>query len=149
MADFYTTYVEGHADVQWPNVTVPRSERTSKVLLEQTGIEFWAMVPIIQHNQRAAWDEYAGANYERWVKDGHLIEAGNLERLTPVGYNKFISRGSPQGFIPETELDYYTPSWVMSPPPANYANINWNLRSVPDIGKLSRYNVGLRTFGLP
>lgn len=135
MAEFYTTYVEGHPEMTWPNVTVPRSEKTSSILLEQTGIEFWALLPLIQRNQRDAWVEYSTANYENWVMDGHMIQSGNLDRLKQAGYNEFISRGSPQGFIPDEERDFYTPSWVMSPPPSTYGNVNWNLASVPHIGK--------------
>lgn len=135
IAEYYTTYVEAHEDVNWPNVTIPRYERTSRLLMDQAGIEFWNIFPLVKRGQEAAWIEYANATYERWVEEGHMIADGNLDRLDPVGYHPFISQRSPDGFVPDDERDFYFPGWVFSPPPANYGILNWNIQTVPDYGK--------------
>ena len=100
--------------------------------LIQSNTEVVAIFNRVTHDEREAWIEYANATYEDWVEEGHLIETGSLDDLNPQGYTPDITGASPNGFIPEKELDEYFVCWNWSPPPFTYGAVNWNARSVPD-----------------
>ena len=61
-----------------------------------------------------------------------MLETGSTDALKPVAYHPYISRPSPEGFLPDMERDYYFAAWTFSPPPTSYGLINWNIAGVPD-----------------
>lgn len=94
--------------------------------------------------QSEDWIAYANETYEDWVEEGHMLNAGNLDRLNPVAYQPIITRLTAEGLIPELPRPDYLVYWSFSPPPANYALVNGNVRSVPDYDELYLAMLALR-----
>lgn len=124
-------------DAKWPFFTMPLYESYAEDILKQSKLEVIALAPYVAQDEQAGWVEYANATYAEWVEEGHMIRSGNLDRLKPVAYHPFISRPSPEGFVPDISTrEYYFPFWSFSPAPAAYGAINWNMVAVPDYAPL-------------
>ena len=120
-------------NVSWPLFTLPLFESYAEDILKQSNLEAIAMAPYLRNDQQETWIQYANAPRKKWVEDSHVIRQGNLDRLKPAGYNPFITRPSPNGFVPDiSEREYYFPMWSFSPAPATYGAVNWNVAAEPD-----------------
>ena len=117
-------------------MTLPLYELHAKNFLIQSGAEITTLFPLVENKNRKAWIEYANKTLEDWVKEGHMIQKGNLGRLNPVGYKAFISKPTAEGMIPQDENDSYFPTWMFSPPPSTYGLTNWDLLSIDDYGTI-------------
>eukprot|EP00934_Nitzschia_sp_Nitz4_P009441 Nitzschia sp. Nitz4//scaffold270_size25879//13071//16782//NITZ4_008299-RA/size25879-augustus-gene-0.20-mRNA-1//-1//CDS//3329545193//9431//frame0 len=115
---------------QWPNFTLPQFEYHAEDFLTQARSEFLAVSNYVRGDERREYEAYAKANYKDWMKEGHFIKHGNLDKLDQAAYHPFITRaGSDPGtFDPEDELEHYLPSWTYSPPPVTYGATNINQR---------------------
>lgn len=124
------------ANATWPFYTLPDFESYAYHHRVQTNTELTTVLNVVDLEDFDDWVDYSIANYEDQVKEGHLINAGNLDRLTEVAYQPTITRLTAEGIIPEIERPSYNVVWSYSPPPANYALVNGNVRSVPDYDAL-------------
>ena len=128
-------YAQSTPGVEWPFVTLPFFESYAKHVLIQSGTEVFSVFPMIKHDQRESWVQYANETYVDMVNESHALETtDDIQELTPVGYHPYISAPDMAhgGFQPDKERDYYFASWHYSPPPFTYGLINWNVGSVPD-----------------
>lgn len=114
----------------WPNFTMPDFEYHAEDFLNHARTEFLAVSNLVKRDEREEYEAYARNHYKDWVKEGHYIKHGNLDKLSQSAYHPFITRaGSEPGtFDPEDEFDDYLPSWTYSPPPVTYGATNINQR---------------------
>lgn len=121
----------------WPFVTLPFFEAQARHFRNQIGAEVVGLVVKVQETQKEEWLSFANRNHDNMVREGHLIQKGSFERLSPVGYHNFISKVDPQTgeFVPQTISDEYMPLWQYTPPPATYGLINLDYYSVEHFGK--------------
>lgn len=85
----------------------------------------------ISESQRSEWIAFTTEKHESLVRQGHMIQKGNIERLNPVGYKPFISTVDPKTgeFLPVVGKEMYLAMWMYSPPPATYGMINVDFNS--------------------
>eukprot|EP00977_Amphora_coffeiformis_P013348 scaffold3471_cov175-Amphora_coffeaeformis.AAC.22 len=113
----------------WPFVTVPDIEVTGSDTLLQAGTELFNVFVKVENKDRQAWIDYTTANHEEWVKEGHLLRNGNLDRLQQVAFKPFISKSVNGSFVEDDVRDYYFCAWHMVPTPTTYGLLNWNIAS--------------------
>jgi len=133
ITDDITNYAVA-VNTTWPFFIYPNFEKRAQHLRIQTGLEIVSMRHTVPAAQVPAWLDFANAHYEAWVKESHLWQEGNLNRLIPKAYHPFVSRYSAevQDFVPDFDnRTTYYPSWMFSPPPKTYGIINANLLSDP------------------
>ena len=138
--DQFSTFVSawGNSDQNnesLPFITLPDFEQIGANIRKQAGFEVLGFQPLIFHDQRNAWVEYATANYEKWIKQGHMYMYGNLTRLKEGTYHPYISQFSDDGtsMVPRSEENFYLPFWLFSPPPASYYLVNGDSLSIPRV----------------
>jgi len=100
----------------------------------------------VANDQRAHWESYSAANYQAWVRQGHLFHYGDLSNLDPntTLFHPFISMPTAAGFVPDVTKDEYFVAWTNSPPPMNYGMINWDVTGVPDYQTAIQATLALR-----
>ncbi|CAB9519281.1 Guanylate cyclase (Partial), partial [Seminavis robusta] len=90
---------------------------------------------------------YTTKNYQQIIQSAHLMQNGDFRRLnndTSV-YKPFISKNSPQGYLPDDDRDEYWPSTgQFSPPPATYGIVNWNVHHIPPLAFAIDASVALK-----
>ena len=135
-----TRLVAGYAasnDMEWPFVTIPLWETYAHDARVQAQTELVALWPRVAPNQVDAFTNYTTQHYEAVIKEGHMIDKGNLDRLIDnhAAYKPYISRKTPDGeYPPDVARDVYYPQNAhFSPPPISYGIVNWNMASVPPL----------------
>lgn len=100
----------------------------------------------VTNDQRANWESYSAANYQSWVRQGHLLHYGDLSNLNPntTLFHPYISMPTAAGFVPDVTKDEYYVAWTNSPPPMNYGMINWDVTGVPDYQTAIQATLALR-----
>ena len=98
----------------WPFVTLPLFQSYGEHTLTQSGTELFNVFMRVEHDERDDYVDYTTLNHQSWVKEGHMLRYGNLDRLNPVGFHEYISNSlNGTGFWPDMERDYYFCAWHM------------------------------------
>lgn len=113
-------------------MTIPRFEAYAEDILSISGTEVVAFFPKVTSENKQAYLDFIGSQYESAVKEAHMIETGTLDDLKEVGYKSFFSVGTKEGFVEDIDREFYHPMWHFSPPMFTYGAINWNGDSTPD-----------------
>lgn len=119
----------------WPFVTIPNFEVLARNCRQQSGLELLVLFHRVSEAQREVWIEYATTRYQAMVEEAHIAYSGSLARLTPVGYNPFITKASPTGFVRSDIHDEYFVAWHTSPPHTTYGYLNFNGNSLRHNGR--------------
>lgn len=127
------------ANQTWPFIVVPNYETFAQTHRQQSGAETLAIWNRVTPDTAEPYLEYVEDNYQTWIKNGHMIQAGNLNRLNPDTsfYHPYITQRTSEGFVEDSRSrTEYWPSWLFSPPPSSYGAVNFNLPSMPFFTKL-------------
>jgi hypothetical protein len=131
LADAITAGAQA-SNASWPFYTVPSFEYYARNFFIQSKAERVGFRPLVRADQVEEWLDYADARYQDVYRESHMMRYGNMDRLKPTGYKKFISRQTPDGPLPDIERDFYFPTYQASPPDVSYSILNFNPMSVPD-----------------
>jgi len=143
LSDTLTSSAEA-ANATWPFFTLHNFESYAQHNRLQSKTELTTVSNIVEFEQWDEWVAYSNRTHEKWVKEGHMLSAGNLDRLSEVSYQPAITQLTAEGIVPEIPRPSYAVYWSFSPPPANYALVNGNIRSVPDYDQLFTATQALR-----
>lgn len=116
----------------WPFYNMPSFELHAQDMLLQSRTEVVMIAHVVTHEQRPKYEAWATEHYEQMVNDAHMIRSGNLDRLSPVAYQPYITQLTAEGLILDINRTEYAPIWGYAPAPSAYALINGNVDSVPD-----------------
>ncbi|CAB9521849.1 Receptor-type guanylate cyclase gcy [Seminavis robusta] len=130
----------------WPFLFPPMFEVYAQDYFKVSKAEFVGISTIVTREQREDWVNFSTANYQQVIQDAHYIRFGNLNKLdnNTKKYKQFISKKTPDGFVPNDERDLYFVRSVQSPPPRKYSLVNWDLTSNPQINASMRSAMRLR-----
>ena len=131
------TIVSGYAEsnnLTWPFVSVENYEAYAANARTQGHFEITTTFNLVKEADREEYIKYANNNYEEWVREGHIIQRGSLERLdgNPEAYHDFIMAEGPDGLMEDSGKLVYLPAWQYSPPPASFGLVNFNILSIPN-----------------
>ena len=139
----------------WPFVTVPDFEARHVGLLKLTKAVECMLVPLVRHEDRDAWEQYAVSN-QGWVQDGlnfqsNMANRGNgHDEATPhapdvpvyihSGSRIQESEGTGVGEYDNGKLvrsdegkSLHAPVWQISPAPDNPKDVNFDILSIDEI----------------
>lgn len=108
-------------------VDIPFYESYSADFRKLAKSEISSLLPIVDEEYKDNYTAFVDANYEKWYDEGHMLENGNLDGFTRVGYKDFIAAVGPDGFYADVARPTYFPIILNTPPPVNYGNLNFNL----------------------
>jgi hypothetical protein len=107
-------------DTTWPKFTADNFARHGDAAREQSKTTFIALSPIVEQDDRLAWEEYA-SSHQDWVREG--LELQGIEpTLNSTSYSIHGRNGDP---IPQSAV--YSPIWQMSPAPMDESIVNYDL----------------------
>jgi hypothetical protein len=122
----------------WPNVTFPHFDRLAREAEALTGIELLIFSPIVPHDEKDGWEEYAW-KHQDWIRsDLKLVGAEDVEpgNITKHIYSydstgELAEEGKERRLLEMPELDIYVPVWQLGPVPSNASVINLDLNTHP------------------
>ncbi|CAB9507532.1 Receptor-type guanylate cyclase gcy [Seminavis robusta] len=114
----------------WPFFTLPRFEAHAQRTMAVAGVQALGLFSMVHKELRQEWVDFADKTHEDVVLTNNKL-AGTQDDLKPVGYNSFISRvdSATGGMVQDFGRESYFPSLAWSPPPLDFATINWNMGS--------------------
>jgi CHASE domain len=116
-------------NVSFPFVSLPHFETHAGAALSHSDAELIAWIPLVAHNQRAAFEQYA-VDKQGWIEEG-LVYEGNPIRPGNVSQLIFPwsrSSSSPSDFDAQ---DFHTPLWQTSKAPTSTSQILLDLYTHP------------------
>jgi hypothetical protein len=126
----------GSFDAQWPNFTLPDFEQWGVESRFLTGAVLIAFSPLVKHEDRAAWEAYSFEN-QQWIADGSSLYGVPGSEVRDI--SRFIYRRTSRSYVPEVEMEKYSPVWQMSPPPPDASVVNFNLFNNPTFERLVNF----------
>jgi hypothetical protein len=115
-----------------------------------TGAVFIAFSPLVKQEDRAGWEAYSVEN-QQWIADGLGFSPPWEVSAIPGEVRDipgFVYRKTLRSYVPEVEMEQYSPVWQMSPPPADTSIVNFNLFNNPTFKSLTNFTDSTRQAGL-
>ena len=88
----------------WPLFRVPLYELHASQVRLQSGVEYLHCQYVVTPKDAEEYLKFVTATYEDSVKEAHLVRYGNLDRLTPTGYNPYFKVLGSNGSVADTEV---------------------------------------------
>jgi hypothetical protein len=104
-------------------------------MLAHANTEVVMLNQFVSNDEMGAWINYTKQHHEASVKEGHMLQKGNLNRLVNTSnFHPYMTQMLPNGQIAPDDIarDWYLAAWSYSPPPSSYGQINWNVMTVED-----------------
>jgi hypothetical protein len=94
-----------------------------------------ALSPVIEADERSAWEEYASSTQE-WTNEGFVTQDEET-RLSKIPHS--IHSETSGGLIPLETTGPFSPLWQISPPPSDKSIVNFNLFDNVFVKNLSKH----------
>lgn len=130
-----TTTING--TTSWPYVVLPQFESFAMGYFDHSDGEFVGVNNLVYHEDREEYTEWANANYQDWILEGHMLKYGhdNFLDTDPSLYHPYISKKMPDSYPPDDARPYYSPRTSQSPPMRSYGpTMNLNIASIGSNG---------------
>lgn len=118
--------------ITWPYYLTPFYELYAGQALNRSQAEVCALFTFVEGDGRDSWIEFSTENHLDWTRNGHMSKYGNLDRMNGSNYHEDIIRNTEDGWASDDIRSEYWTMWLYSPPPIQFASINWNVIAVPD-----------------
>lgn len=151
------TAYAGRYNETFPFVTPTLFEVSASHARSQSGIEAIYHLPFVSGNERERWEKYSVEEFDGWFEESqiktstrfehfrellsdqkqeaHIVRSDILDTTSfeTTDISPVILEEDPGGVIvpAAADGDFYTPLWLLSPPPFKPIYINFNFASTP------------------
>ncbi|KAL3935836.1 MAG: hypothetical protein SGBAC_008725 [Bacillariaceae sp.] len=137
--EMFCSDMTANANKTWPLVTPPEFTRRIAELHSLAGLSFSVLLPQVEEDRRAEWEEYALAN-KGWFRESLAYAKGvdpsaiAPERIFPMIMDLASVPGGP---VPDMGPGPYYPIWMQHPPREGQSGININLYRNRGVGVIT------------
>eukprot|EP00934_Nitzschia_sp_Nitz4_P000393 Nitzschia sp. Nitz4//scaffold129_size63868//17137//21252//NITZ4_006196-RA/size63868-processed-gene-0.67-mRNA-1//-1//CDS//3329534896//393//frame0 len=116
----------------WPFFHMPLYVMYGNDLRQQGNLEVTMPLMRVERSQLEEWETFVAGIYEDVVFEAHMIQDGDLHRLSNNAtstFHDYVYKVTPEGKVPDDERETYWPVIDSAPAPHSYGMVNWNVAS--------------------